>query len=298
MADDILSFASRSGFLGAESDPAAKRAENIQEKTVARERAMAVPTNDIMSFARSSGYLEAEQQQPQGGDARSAIPLDSKPQSKGYWDTFTDDVKKEGGYAATNLEIGWNNLKKSWYGMQMAGAANQIERVDAEEKAKKEGRLLGDPKYGVAGPGYLGLTPEETRKKATEEFMSNLAEVRKLNKVNQELLKNARPETQKVMGAGKEPKEPKDDKDQSWWDYAKSWVNTAGEIGGEILKDPFVVTDVMVQSGPQTLAIHLRVDASRERKLARLFVRHESGAIDLSCTPERGQCEVQHHRAE
>lgn len=108
---DLRAWASKSGFLeNPTEDATEKRTSAIQMDANQKDSAITTGNAGLRGWAEQSGFLNSE------------APLE-EPKPKKADSGIVADLKEEGGFQWTNLNIGWNNLKKAYYGLQMSNAA-------------------------------------------------------------------------------------------------------------------------------------------------------------------------------
>lgn len=135
-------------------------------------------------------------------------------------------------YLGADLKIGWNNLINSFEGMR---ASEYGELLQSFERKYTPEQIAADPKL------------QAELKARQEGYARSMAAIQERNAINEKLYGEMRPETKQFFSASDKPT-----------------MEQLATIGDAVMKNPVgVITDLGVQSGPQSLAMVAAAIAAR-----------------------------------
>ena len=175
-----------------------------------------------MALAKTLGKAGAERGILPGQENKVVALPEPEPEQKE--EGFVERLKKEPGYLASAATQGWNNLVMAVNGQKMSEYGDLI---NSFRQSYTPQQIAADPK--------LAAELEERKRLFAELAVDNA----RRQKENEALLQSARPATKQMMGVGQQNRD---------------WLTTASDFGKAIVKDPGAFADLIISSGPGSLA--------------------------------------------
>lgn len=164
--------------------------------------------------------LTAEQvaQVEAGGDPfKLPEPAKAPAEERGFFERNLD-------YLGADIKIGWNNLLNSFEGMRTSEYGELLQSFKSKYTPEQ---IAADPKL------------QAELKVREDGYARSMGEITKRNKINEKLHGEMRPETRQFFSSSGKPT-----------------MEQLATIGDAVMKNPVgVITDLGVQSGPQSLAM-------------------------------------------